>query len=84
MATAQQKPALILDAKGLLCPNPIIKTSQAIKQIEVGQVLEVQATDPGSMPDITAWARMTNNELIDAVEQEGEPTVYTFHIRRLK
>lgn len=84
MATTAQKPALVLDTKGLLCPNPVVKTSQAIKQIKVGEILEILATDAGSTPDITAWAKMTGNELLDAFEQKGEPVVYTFHIRRTK
>ncbi len=84
MAVASAKPAKLLDTKGLLCPAPVIKTSQAVKQIQVGEVLEVVATDPGSKPDLTSWARMTGNELISMSEDQGTPKVYTFHIRRMK
>ena len=75
---------MVLDAKGLLCPAPVIKTSQAVKQIQVGQVLEVLATDPGSKPDLVAWGKMTGNEILGVEEIEESPKVYKFHIRRQK
>lgn len=84
MAATTVKPTMVLDTKGLLCPAPVIKTSQAIKQIQVGQILEVLATDPGSKPDLAAWSKMTNNELLDVDEMGDSPKVYRFHIRRLK
>ena len=84
MAAATVKPAMVLDTQGLLCPAPVIKASQAVKQIQVGQVLELLATDPGSKPDITAWSKMTGHELLDMDEMRGSPTVYRFHIRRMK
>jgi tRNA 2-thiouridine synthesizing protein A len=71
----------VLDAKGLLCPMPVIKARKAIKEIALGQVLEVQATDKGSMKDFEAWSRQTGNELLDSSEAGG---VYTFHIRKAK
>jgi tRNA 2-thiouridine synthesizing protein A len=63
---------------------PVIKTSQAIKEIPVGGILEVLATDQGSKPDLTAWAKMTGNELLGISEEGDSPKVYRFHIRRLK
>jgi len=77
------KANLVLDTRGSLCPVPIMKTSRAIRQVKVGDVLEVLATDPGSKPDISAWTRMTGNELLDVAE-EGTPRVYRFQIRRLR
>ncbi len=68
-----------VDAKGLSCPMPIVKTAQAIKTIESGEVLEVLATDAGSVNDIDAWCRSPGNELID---QTSDGTVYRFVIRR--
>ncbi|HBK81344.1 MAG TPA: sulfurtransferase TusA family protein [Nitrospinae bacterium] len=70
-----------LDCQGLLCPVPIIRTSKTVKQMEVGQVLKMVATDPGSMPDMEAWARQTGHELLSASEEEK---VYTFYIRLTK
>jgi tRNA 2-thiouridine synthesizing protein A len=83
MANSQES-NLVLDTKGTLCPLPVLKTSQAIKQVKVGEVLEILATDPGSKPDLTAWARMTGNELVDATEEPGTPKVYRFQIRRTR
>jgi len=77
------KANLVLDTRGSLCPVPIMKTSRAIRQVKVGDVLEVLATDPGSKPDISAWTRMTGNELLNVAE-EGTPRVYRFQIRRLR
>lgn len=72
-------PAHVLDCKGLVCPLPIIKTSQAIKTIEVGQVLELLATDPGVTPDMRAWTSRTGHELL-SIEQEGD--VFHVFVRR--
>ena len=74
-------PEKTLDAKGLKCPMPVVKTSKEIKSIDVGGVLEVLATDPGSMADITAWTKSTGNELLGAEKEEG---VFKFYIRRVK
>lgn len=84
MTTMDEKPTMVLDTKGTLCPVPVVKTSQAVKQIQIGDVLEVLATDPGSKPDLASWARMTGNELVGVSEEQGTPKVYKFHIRRLK
>ena len=68
-----------LDLKGLSCPLPIVKTAQAIKSMASGEVLESLATDPGSVPDFTAWCRSTGNEL---VEQTKDGAVFRFVIRK--
>ncbi len=68
-----------LDAKGLNCPMPIVKTAQAIKSLASGELLEVLATDPGSVKDFAAWSRTTGNEL---VEQTVDGGVYRFVLRR--
>ncbi|MEM0117368.1 MAG: sulfurtransferase TusA family protein [Conexivisphaerales archaeon] len=82
--TTQNNPVKVLDTKGLLCPVPVLKTSAAIKEIQVGELLEVLATDPGSRPDLAAWARITGNELVSVEELNETPKVYRFLIRRLK
>ena len=69
----------IVDAKGLSCPMPIVRTAQAIKTMESGTFLEVLATDPGSVKDFAAWSRSTGHELI---EQSSDGAVYRFVIRR--
>jgi tRNA 2-thiouridine synthesizing protein A len=71
----------LLDCTGLLCPMPVVKTSKAIKTIEIGQVLEMVATDPGAPPDMVAWAKQTGHELIEQSADGGE---YRFWFRRTK
>ena len=71
--------ALALDLKGLLCPLPVVKISKAIKDIEVGEVVEATATDPGVMADIPAWAKSTGNELL-LMDKEGDH--FLFRVRR--
>jgi TusA-related sulfurtransferase len=68
-----------VDACGLSCPMPIVKTAQAIKTVGSGELIEVLATDPGSTKDIAAWARTTGNEL---VEQSVDGAVFRFVLRR--
>ena len=60
-----------LDCFGLMCPMPIVKTSQTIKKMKVGQILEVLATDKGIKNDMPAWCTTTGNECL-GFEQEGE------------
>ena len=69
----------MIDARGLSCPMPIVKTAQAVKNIPSGAAVELVATDPGSIKDIAAWCRATGNEL---VEQTLDGAVYRFVIRR--
>lgn len=58
-----------LDAKGLACPMPIVKTKKAMTGLESGQVLEVQATDKGSKADIKAWAESTGHQYLGTLEE---------------
>jgi Predicted redox protein, regulator of disulfide bond formation len=68
-----------VDARGLSCPMPIVKTAQAIKTIDSGGLIEVLATDPGSVKDFAAWSRTTGHEL---VEQSADGSVFRFVLRR--
>jgi TusA-related sulfurtransferase len=74
-------PDAILDTSGMLCPIPVIKASQSIKQIEVGQVLKMIATDPGAVPDMAAWSRQTGHEML---ESHQEDDIYIFFFRRTR
>lgn len=69
----------VLDCKGLACPMPIVRTKKAIEQIAPGQVLEMQATDKGSVADIQGWAKNTGHEYLGTV-QEGD--VYKHYLRK--
>jgi Predicted redox protein, regulator of disulfide bond formation len=68
----------VVDARGLSCPMPILKAAQGIRTVSSGQLIEVVATDPGSVKDFAAWTRSTGNTL---VEQRVEDGVYHFVIR---
>jgi tRNA 2-thiouridine synthesizing protein A len=68
----------LVDARGLACPMPIVKTAQAAKALAPGSVIELLATDAGSVKDVAAWCRSTRNELIDQTSDGG---VYRFVIR---
>ena len=67
--------AQTLDAKGLACPMPIVKTAVAMKSLVAGQLLEVLATDPGSVKDFAAWSRSTGHPLLEQTVNDG---VYRF------
>ena len=60
-----------LDAKGLACPMPIVKTKKAIQGMEDGQVLKVIATDKGSKADLAAWAKIVGHQYIGTTEEDG-------------
>ncbi len=68
-----------LDARGLSCPLPILKTKKALNDLTSGQVLKVVATDPGSIKDMQAFANQTGNPLLSSTE-EGKD--YVFHIKK--
>ncbi|MGD2148615.1 MAG: sulfurtransferase TusA family protein [Anaerolineae bacterium] len=72
-------PNKTLDARGLQCPMPIVKTSKEIKSLEVGEILEVLATDPASVADIQAWSKSTGNELMHSEKDDG---IFRFYIKR--
>lgn len=72
---------LSLDFRGLLCPMPVVKMAQAIKQVQIGEMVEAVATDPGVMADIPAWARSSGNELVTLEKREKD---IRFVIKRLQ
>lgn len=69
----------LLNAEGLNCPLPIIKAKKALKSLGSGEVLEIRATDPGSVADFAAFCSQTGNELLSSTS-EGD--VFKFEIRR--
>ncbi|MGA9112087.1 MAG: sulfurtransferase TusA family protein [Smithella sp.] len=60
-----------IDCFGLMCPMPIIKTAQTVKEMKIGQVLEIIATDKGIKQDMPAWCKTTGNECM-SIEDKGE------------
>jgi len=68
-----------LDARGLNCPLPILRTKKVLAELSGGQTLKVIATDPGSVKDFSAFARQTGNDLLESTEVGGE---YVFFIKK--
>ena len=69
-----------LDVKGASCPMPVVKTKSAIDDLAAGEVLEVVATDPGSMSDIDGWADGT--EGVELLDQTEDDDVYRHYVRK--
>ena len=75
-------PNQTLDARNMSCPMPVLKTKKTIKGMEIGQILEIIATDPGSMKDMASYCRTTGQELISSEEKSDK--TYRFLIKKLK
>jgi tRNA 2-thiouridine synthesizing protein A len=69
----------LVDARGLSCPMPIVKTAQVIRSLLSGQTVEVWATDPGSVKDFAAWSKSTGNPIVEQREDGG---VFRFVLAR--
>lgn len=69
-------PDVVLDCVGLACPMPIFKTSNKIKEMASGQVLEIQSDDDGIVKDMPAWCKMTGNEYLGLSKKNDEYHVY--------
>jgi tRNA 2-thiouridine synthesizing protein A len=68
-----------IDCTGLFCPMPIVKTREAIRDMAVGEVLEMLSDDPGSDPDMKSWARRSGHDLLE-VSREG--ALFRFRVRK--
>lgn len=76
MANARYTPPLpradvVVDAVGLVCPGPIVLLAKAVKDAQLGQVIEVVATDAGILADAPAWANRTGHMIIGAYSDDG-------------
>jgi peroxiredoxin family protein/TusA-related sulfurtransferase len=67
-------PTLVVDASGLQCPGPIVKTFKSLEKMNDGEILEISATDPGFKKDVKTWVEKTNNTLIDLKEENNRFT----------
>lgn len=70
-----------IDCTGLFCPLPIVKTREAIRDMAVGQVLEMLSDDPGSDPDMKSWARRSGHDLLE-ISRDG--AVFRFRVRKTR
>ncbi len=79
MTTATLKANRTLECEGLACPLPVVKTKKAIEELNNGEVLEVRATDKGSVADLQSWSKRTGHQYIGLKEEDG---VYRHYIRK--
>ena len=78
-------PDTSLDTLGLYCPVPILKTARKMKELAVGQVLEVLSDDPVILEDMPAWCRSNGHEYLGCGEpQSGSPSVLRILVRKLR
>ena len=68
-----------LDARGLNCPLPILRTKKSLADMASGQILKILATDPGAVRDFQAFSKQTGNQLLEHAQADG---VYTFYMRK--
>jgi tRNA 2-thiouridine synthesizing protein A len=68
-----------LDAKGLSCPLPVLRTKKALNELASGQVLKILATDPGSVNDMQAFSRQTGHALLSSSEEDG---AFIFYLKK--
>lgn len=69
----------VLDATELRCPLPLLKAKKALNEMEVGEVLEIRATDPGSERDFKVFAEQSSHEMLAYSEQDG---IFTYVMRK--
>ena len=79
MNAERPKVALTVDMIGFFCPEPVIRTNEAIEEVGIGECIEVLADDPSSRSDIASWAKRTGHELVAVDEESGS---FRFIIRR--
>jgi TusA-related sulfurtransferase len=72
-------PVVQVDAKGLSCPLPVVRARLAIDKLSAGELIEIVATDPGSVSDFANWTKMSGHDLVDSRDEDG---VYTYLIRK--
>jgi len=64
-----------LDARGMLCPLPVIKTQDRTAELKCGDILEVVCSDPGALNDIPAWCRINGHEVLDTKNNDDEVSI---------
>lgn len=77
------KPDVVHDVVGTFCPVPVAETAKVIKTMQLGQILELVADDPGVVEDIPAWCRTAGQEFLGLYEEEGEYHLFVRKVREL-
>lgn len=68
-----------LDCKGLICPEPILNMKMAMNDVNSGDIVEMDATDKGSVSDMASWSKRTGHAI---VEQKQDGDVFTFFVKK--
>ena len=86
MSSSHAQEYVEVDARGLSCPMPILKARQALQQAQVGQVIKLVATDPGSVNDVRSWVELVDNAKLEKQETvtSGSEKLYVHYIRKIK
>ena len=71
--------AKTLDCKGLICPEPILEIKQAMGEVNSGDIVEMTATDAGSVSDMASWSKRTGHKIVDQKEDNG---VFTYFVEK--
>lgn len=66
----------VVDARGSLCPGPLLEAKKGIGQVKVGEVLELKSSDPGSRTDIPAWAKNVGHDYLGLLEADGHDRLF--------
>ena len=74
--TARERPVVVVDARGLRCPLPVIRLAEVARDAPSGTVIEVWATDPAARADVPAWCRMRAQEYLGEVSTDGAHAAY--------
>jgi len=79
--SARDRTVDVLDTRGLICPLPVIRTQQRIESLADGALLDVLATDPGTLHDVPAWCRVHGHEVVET-ERHGREIRVRVRVRR--
>ncbi len=76
------KPTIVVDSKGTMCPGPITDLFRAYRNSSIGDVIELQATDPAAKSDVQAWARRSGNEVLAMIDEKDYVRIQVRIVRK--
>ena len=79
--STEDRAIAVLDARGLICPLPVIRTQQCIESLDEGALVDVLATDPGTLHDVPAWCRVHGHEVVE-MHRDGREIRVRVRVRR--
>lgn len=82
MQVSLAKPTTVVDSRGTMCPGPITDLFRAFRNSNIGDVIELWATDPAAKSDVQAWARRSGNEVISITDDNGYAKIQVRIVRK--